>query len=207
MDSLINDIKHLINSEVKNKVNTRINEFTRIGKSDVDTIFKELCFCILTANFNAERGIKIQREINNGFLLLSEEELADKLKKLGHRYPKSRARYIVRAREYKNLLEKVVKSHNEKEIREWLVKNIKGIGYKEASHFLRNIGFKNLAIIDFHIIDLLSRYNLIGKPRSLSKRRYLEIEGLLRKIAEKVGVSLAELDLYLWYMETGKVLK
>ena len=152
-------------------------------------------------------GIKIQRDINNGFLLLSEEELADKLKKLGHRYPKSRARYIVRAREYKNLLEKVVKSHNEREIREWLVKNIKGIGYKEASHFLRNIGFKNLAIIDFHIIDLLSRYNLIGKPRSLSKRRYLEIEGLLRKIAEKVGVSLAELDLYLWYMETGKVLK
>ena len=207
MDSLINDIKHLINSEVKNQINTRINEFTKIGRSNVDTIFKELCFCILTANFNAERSIKIQREINNGFLFLSEEELSDKLKKLGHRYPKSRAKYIVNAREYKNLLEKFLKSHNEKEIREWLVENIKGVGYKEASHFLRNIGFKNLAIIDFHIVDLLSRYNLIVKPKSLSKRKYLEIEGLLRKIAEKVGVSLAELDLYLWYMETGKVLK
>ncbi|MCD6572081.1 MAG: N-glycosylase/DNA lyase [Thermoplasmata archaeon] len=207
MSSLINDLKHLIDSEVKNKVNTRINEFTKIGRSNVDTIFKELCFCILTANFNARRSIKIQREIDNGFLFLSEEELADKLKKLGHRYPKSRAKYIVNAREYKNLLEKVLKSHNEKEIREWLVENIKGVGYKEASHFLRNIGFKNLAIIDFHIVDLLSRYNLIVKPKSLSKRKYLEIEGLLRKIAGKVGVSLAELDLYLWYMETGKVLK
>ena len=207
MSSLINDLKHLIDSEVKNQINTRINEFTKIGRSNVDTIFKELCFCILTANFNAERSIKIQREINNGFLFLSEEELSDKLKKLGHRYPKSRAKYIVNAREYKNLLEKVLKSHNEKEIREWLVENIKGVGYKEASHFLRNIGFKNLAIIDFHIVDLLSRYNLIVKPKSLSKRKYLEIEGLLRKIAGKVGVSLAELDLYLWYMETGKVLK
>jgi len=207
MSSLINDLKHLIDSEVKNQINTRINEFTKIGRSNVDTIFKELCFCILTANFNAERSIKIQREINNGFLFLSEEELSDKLKKLGHRYPKSRAKYIVNAREYKNLLEKFLKSRNEKEIREWLVENIKGVGYKEASHFLRNIGFKNLAIIDFHIVDLLSGYNLMGKPKSLSKRKYLEIEGLLRKIAEKVGVSLAELDLYLWYMETGKVLK
>ena len=92
-------------------------------------------------------------------------------------------------------------------VREWLVRNVKGVGYKEASHFLRNIGFKNLSIIDFHIIDLLARYGLIKKPRSLTRRRYLEIEGLLRRISEKLGISLAELDLYLWYMETGRILK
>ena len=84
---------------------------------------------------------------------------------------------------------------------------MKGLGYKEASHFLRNIGFDDFAIIDFHIIDILSRYNLIEKPKALTKKRYLKIENLLKEIAKKSNLSLAELDLYLWYMETGKVLK
>ena len=41
----------------------------------------------------------------------------------------------------------------------------------------------------------------------MSKKKYLEIEGLLRKIAGKTGLTLGELDLYLWYLETGKILK
>jgi N-glycosylase/DNA lyase len=63
--------------------------------------------------------------------------------------------------------------------------------------------------VDFHIIDLLSGRGIIRRPksRSLSRREYLKIEGVLREISEKAGVSLAELDLYLWFMETGKVLK
>jgi len=93
------------------------------------------------------------------------------------------------------------------ELREWIVRNVKGLGYKEASHFLRNIGFTQYAIIDFHIIDLLLKYKLIEKPKTLSKTKYLEIEELLRQIAKKLNLNLAELDLYMWYMETGKILK
>jgi len=37
--------------------------------------------------------------------------------------------------------------------------------------------------------------------------KYLEIENLLREIAKETNLHLGELDLYLWYMETGKVLK
>ena len=96
---------------------------------------------------------------------------------------------------------------NEQEIRKWLVKNIKGIGYKEASHFLRNIGFKNIGIIDFHIIDLLTRFRLIKKPKTLGKKKYLEIEKTLKELSEKLNIGLAKLDLYLWYIETGKILK
>ena len=88
-----------------------------------------------------------------------------------------------------------------------LIRNVKGIGPKEASHFLRNIGYSGFAILDFHIINILARYGLIEKPKTLTKRRYLEIEELLRSIAAKTDLSLAELDLYLWYMETGKILK
>ena len=90
-----------------------------------------------------------------------------------------------------------------------MVENVKGLGFKEASHFLRNIGYKNLAIIDFHIVDILAGNKMIDKPknRSLTRKRYLEIESVLRKLGEKTKLSQAELDLYLWYMETGKILK
>ncbi|RLJ01430.1 MAG: N-glycosylase, partial [Candidatus Aenigmatarchaeota archaeon] len=170
-------------------------------------IFKELCFCILTANFNAERSIKIQEEIGDGFLRMTEKQIAKNLKDLGHRFPNTRARYIVEARKRKNLVRKMLNQKNEQEIREWLVKNIKGIGYKEASHFLRNIGFENVGIIDFHIIDVLTKFGLIKKPKTLGKKKYLEIEKILKKLSEKLNISLARLDLYLWYIETGKILK
>ena len=208
---LINKVKRVIkNEKVRKLVEKRIKEFEKIGKSSKEKIFSELCFCILTANFNAERALKIQKYLEKEFLLLGEKELAKKLKNLGHRYPNTRAKYIVEAKRKLNELIKILqdKNKNEYEKREWLVKNIKGIGYKEASHFLRNIGYKNIAIIDFHILDLLVKNNLLKeKPKTLTKSKYLEIENLLRKLAQKLYITLAELDLYLWYLETGKIVK
>ena len=201
-------IENLKNSKVRDLVNARIKEFRENGKKSSRELFKELCFCILTANFIAEKSLKIQKEINDGFLTLPEHELAEKLRKLGHRFPQKRAKYIVEARKYADSLKNIIQSINTGEkLREWLVKNIKGIGYKEASHFLRNIGYTDLAIIDFHIINILTTHGLIKKPKTLTKTKYLEIENLLREVAGKLNLSLAELDLYLWYMETGKVLK
>ena len=195
-------------TEVIALVGARIKEFEKLSEKPCSEIFKELCFCILTANFTAEKSIKIQEEIGDGFLTLFESQLADKLKELGYRYPNIRAKYIVEARRYKDSLKETVESFNDEyESREWLVKNIKGIGYKEASHFLRNIGYKNSAIVDFHIIDLLARCGLIEKPKTLTKTKYMEIEDVLVKIAAESSMNLAELDLYLWYIETGKVLK
>ncbi len=200
---LLKRVESLKSSRVKNIVDSRIKEFKKISGEE---IFKELCFCLLTANYNAEKSIRIQRDINDGFLTMPANTMTEKLTKLGHRFPNTRAKYIVEARKYKESLEDVIKLDGT-EARERLVENVKGLGYKEASHFLRNIGFDNLAIIDFHIIDILERHKLIEKPMTLTKKKYLEIEVLLKEIAEKTNLSLAELDLYLWYNETGKVLK
>ena len=203
---LIKEVKHLMNTPVKSLVNQRIKEFKE--PKSPEKIFSELCFCILTANFNAERCVRIQEAIGNGFLSMKKKELAKKLKEMGHRFPNKRAEYIVEARgTFSELMDVLHSEKNGPEIREYLVKNIKGLGYKEASHFLRNIGFDDLAILDFHILDLLEKYGIIKKPRTLSRRKYLEIERKLKDIAEDLNISLAELDLYLWYMETGKVLK
>ena len=189
-------------------VSSRINEFQKLGQSASEEIFKELCFCILTANYSAEGGIRIQKRIGDGFLTLPKEELEARLREYGHRFPKTRARYIVEAREYAHSIKQILAGFKDgKSAREWLVENVKGLGMKEASHFLRNIGYSDVAIIDFHIIDLLVREGLIQRPKTLTKRRYLKIESVLEGLAKRAGLSLGELDLYLWYLETGNVLK
>ena len=207
MEHLLDKIEKLKKSKIKEIVDARIKEFEKIGKNEKD-IFKELGFCILTANFTAERSIKIQAEFGDEFCLLAEKELAEKLKKAGHRFPNKRAEFIVCAQDYNGKLKEIISKYDsEIKLREFFSKNIKGLGLKEASHFLRNIGFKNLAIVDFHIVDLLVKEGLIEKPKNLNEKRYIEIENVLLEIARKAKLSLAELDLYLWYIETGKVLK
>ena len=95
------------------------------------------------------------------------------------------------------------------ELREWLVENVLGLGYKEASHFLRNIGKNDgLAILDRHILRNLKRLNVINSiPKSISKNKYLEIERCFSKFAIDNDIALDELDLLFWSMETGEIRK
>lgn len=208
MESLDSQIGALKRGEVGRTVARRIASFKRFRNAPVEAVFSELCFCILTANYNAERAIRIQESIGDGFIGLGERRLATRLRRLGYRFPNTRARYIVEARKHlPNLKKALYGGGDEFALRDYLAKNVKGLGYKEASHFLRNIGYSNLAIIDFHIVDLLAAKKLIKRPKSMSKQKYLEIEAVLSDLGEKNGLTQAELDLYLWHMETGKVLK
>ncbi len=208
IEDLVREVNRLKEGEVSKLIANRMREFEELGGRSNEEIFKELAFCLLTANYSAEGGIKIQKAIGDGFITLPKEELERRLRELGHRFPRARAEYIVEARRLLPTLKDILRSFDdEKKLREWLARNVKGLGYKEASHFLRNIGYKNVAIIDYHIVDVLVRFGVIEKPRTLTKRKYLEIESILERIARETGLTLGELDLYLWYMETGKVLK
>ncbi|MEO0249786.1 MAG: N-glycosylase/DNA lyase [candidate division WOR-3 bacterium] len=207
MDKLLQNILELKKSELKKVVDARLNEFSRVGAGQLDGIFNELCFCILTANCSAERGIRAQKEIGDGFSALPEPELKAKVREIVCRFYNNQTRFIIEARCKKAALVEALRNKNGKEVREWLVKNVKGLGYKEASHFLRNIGYSDVAIVDFHIMDLLERHGVIKRSNVLTRKKYLEIEDKLRRLSVRAGLSLAELDLYLWYGETGKVLK
>jgi len=209
MKKLIERIENLKNSELKKVVEERIKDFSKIRDSGTNNdLFLELCFCFMTANFQAEKSWKIQKEIGSGFWELSERELQLKLKEKGHRFWPQRGTRIYEARWLKNSISKKIKEfEDEKEIREWIVSNLKGLGMKEASHFLRNIGYFNVAIIDKHIINLLVFGGLVERPKTLTPKKYLEIEEILKEIAKKTNLSLGELDLYLWSEQTGKVLK
>jgi N-glycosylase/DNA lyase len=207
MNNLINKIENLKKSDISRLVQSRIEEFKNIDKKSNNELFLEICFCLLTANFNAEKSLIIQNQIGECFFTDSKEELTKKLKNLGHRFPNVRAEYISGSLKCKDKLNEIVQFQDKKALRDWIVNNIKGLGYKEASHFLRNIGFDDYAIIDFHIIDILVNNNLIKRPKTLTKKKYFEIENKLRLLAKKTDLTLSELDLYLWYLETGKILK
>ena len=94
--------------------------------------------------------------------------------------------------------------------RDWLATEprIKGLGYKEASHYLRNVGFKGYGILDKHIVRCLAELGVIDSPKPPTNRNgYLETECRMRRFAGDVGIDFDELDLVLWSMKTGEVLK
>jgi N-glycosylase/DNA lyase len=88
------------------------------------------------------------------------------------------------------------------------VEEVWGFGLKEASHFMRNIGYSGLAVLDRHVLRWMKLLGAIKEvPRSLTRRRYVELEQRFITLAEELGLKLEALDLLLWYASTGEVLK
>ena len=212
MTQLIDQIKELQASEVRLAVNKRLSEFESFKNKGVGEWFSELCFCILTANSRADSAMKIQSQLGaKGFCKACAADVKKCIRSNKHRFHNNKTKFIVGARAHlgvKKIVQEIAEKGGEEASREWLVKNVKGIGFKEASHFLRNVGYKNLAILDRHILNLMLESGLIKeKPASLNEKKYLEIEEKFKALAEKLKMNPAELDLYMWYMKTGKVLK
>lgn len=206
MKSLISEIKKLENSNTNKLVETRLKEFKAFKRKSEKEWFSELCFCILTANSKQKTGEAIQKELGpEGFLRYSQKRIRNTIIKHKHRFHNNKSKYIVEARSHYPLKEKLNKS--EIENRNWLVKNIKGIGMKEASHFLRNTGSLKLAILDRHILNILAEHSIIEKPKTLTPKLYLEIEQKFNSISKTLNMSSSKLDLFMWYLKTGEVLK
>jgi len=189
------------------KINERVIDFINMGKSRNDSLFMELCFCILTANTSAEMGIRTQRMIMDGFIEYSMEQLSEELKKAKYRFYNKRAGYIINARFIRKNIKKLISSMDHFTLREYLVNNVKGLGYKEASHFLRNIGIFDFAILDKHILQLLFDYGYTKDMKLNSRADYLEKERIFNSIAGEYNIQPGIMDLYLWQIATGKILK
>jgi len=210
--ALVDDVIQLMsNNKVKHEVKERLKEFLLIKNSNEKRWFLELCFCILAANFNAQRAWYLANRLFETGIIFNGtiEQIAQLLRNGGHRFWKIRSSYIAEAKKYLGKLKSTILSMRPEIARKWLVKNIKGIGLKEASHFLRNVGVSfEFAILDRHILRTLANYKIISFiPKRLSKRIYLEIEKTFRKISRMLSITPAELDLYLWYMQTGIVFR
>lgn len=196
---------NLTELKTNNLVEQRLQEFQNVHNQGNDAWFSELCFCILTSNSKAQTALNIQAQIGfNGFKNLDQENLALIIKENKHRFHNTKAKYIVEARKFSNIKDIVLEQGSSKKAREFIVKNIKGLGYKESSHFLRNVGFSDVAIIDRHILKFMKETNLINTiPKVITPKFYLECEKTLFKISPR----LDRLDLIIWEKVTGKVLK
>ncbi|KPV47131.1 N-glycosylase [Acidiplasma aeolicum] len=190
-----------------NSIEERVADFKNMGKSRNRSLFIELSFCILTANTSAEMGIRTQRYINEGFIDYDLETLRSELRKIKYRFYNKRSEYIVNARFIIPDLKKLLRNRDRYYVREYLVENIKGVGYKEASHFLRNVGIFDFAILDKHIMKLLHNFGFFNDIKIKSGKDYKKYEEIFNSIAYDFGMEPGIFDLYLWKMATGKILK
>lgn len=199
----------IIENETKPLVEERVEEFKNLGLfgSELD-LFLELSFCVLTANWSASGGIKAQKEIGPiGFAELPLEELSYALSKIGHRFPNKRAEFIIENRRLIGNLKELLYLPSQ-EARKILIKEAKGIGWKEASHFLRNVGRLDVAILDRHILSILFKEGLLEEiPKGWTEKKYTSIEEIFKELSSKFGKTPGETDLYLWYLIKGKVEK
>lgn len=213
-DERIKEIKQIYRT-IRDKIISRMNDFREVLNKDDDRIFAELIFCLLTPQSNAKICWNaVENVVRKGLLLNGSREQI--LKEIGGvRFKYKKADYILLARKQfmddgrLNIKDKVKGFVNIEDARDWLVNNIKGMGYKEASHFLRNIGLgEELAILDRHILKNLKLLGVIRDvPNHLSKKNYFEIEKRFEELAKRINIPMSHLDLVLWYKETKEVFK
>lgn len=203
-------------SEKKSLIAGRLSDFSNFSNSHNDRkIFEELVFCILAANTSAKMGITTVREIRDILFTADVKKLSGRLKGI-YRFYNVRADYIVHTRNFLmkeydlRLMDHLLSFSNPLERRDFLAmtRDIKGIGFKEASHFLRNVGFRGYSILDKHVIKCLYELGVIHSVKSPSTRKqYLETEQALKEFSRENDFDPDELDLLLWSEKTGEILK
>jgi len=214
-EEIVKEIKRIYFHK-RDDINLRLKDFKRIWKEgSEEEIFIELVFCILTPQSKAKLCWLAVKNMSDKNLLLkgNKNRIAEELNIA--RFKNKKAEYIVEARKLFSSKGRIFIKSKLKQFsdaytaREWLVGNVKGISYKEASHFLRNIGLgENLAILDRHILKNLKSLGVIQKiPDSLSRSMYYDIERRMEKFSEKINIPVSHLDLAMWHKETGEVFK
>ena len=202
----------------RKEIRARLNQFHELWRNGTDEqLWEELVFCIFTAGASARMGFRAVEAIRPFLMYGRQEEMTRALKAAGaHRFPVERPGYIVVTRNYLRehcdlaLREKLKSFDDPIARRDWLAreKQIKGLGYKESSHFLRNIGLLGHAILDKHVMSCLADLEVVDAPKPPATRaRYLETEDRLKSFAREIKIDFDELDLVLWSMKTGEVLK
>lgn len=195
-------------------IERRLSDFRRVGLGTDQELFSELAYCLLTPGTSARRGDEAVRDLTASGLLWrgSRNQIASLLRSR-IRFHNHKAARLVGARERflegEGSLGEWLRATPPDEARRHLVLNVDGLGYKEASHFLRNVGRgEDFAILDRHILKNLVHHGVLPEiPKALTAKRYVAIEENVRAFAEDVRIPVAAIDLLFWSRETGEVFK
>lgn len=190
------------------EIRARLGEFARVPEKEY---FYELAYCLLTPQSSAVNAARVVERLKEADFLSTGIDPSGILFRKEHyiRFHNTKAKHLLEARNgLPGILAALSSGSPPGEMRLWCVRNVKGLGWKEASHFLRNIGHRDLAILDRHILRNLRRHRIIRAiPASLTPARYRAIEQKFRHFADRVGIPMDELDLLFWSRETGEILK
>ncbi len=190
-------------------IKNRLSDFAAIPREEY---FYELIFCILTPQSSARNAEATIAKLQTGAFFEKGFDPTEVLRHSEHyiRFHNTKARRLLRIREEYSDIVALIAAEYEDPIafRQQLREKVPGFGLKETSHFLRNIGFRNFAILDRHILKHLQRLDVIKSiPTSMTDKQYLSIEEKWKKYAKEIGIPLDELDLLFWSMETGEIRK
>ena len=193
--------------ESKEKIDKHLEKYDEIDTENREQLFEELAFCLLTPQSKARSADQAIQSLKENNLLFkgTPEQLEPHLKRI--RFHITKAQRIVEAREkFQNFK---FNFSNIEELRHKIVQTFKGLGYKEASHYLRNIGHgRDLAILDRHILKNLVNMNLIEEiPKTLTPKKYFEIENTMKNFCKNNEMNMGHIDLILWSTETGEMFK
>jgi N-glycosylase/DNA lyase len=196
--------------EVKDEIDKRLEEFKTFNIYDKDRLMEELCFCICTPQTRARSAYKAVTMLRSSGLLWrgGTAEIAAILRRVGVRFHNVKAHHIVVCRSLVDSLPSLIDGGNGRNIRQQLVKTIPGFGMKEASHFLRNIGFRDVAILDRHVLRWMRTLGILRNvPKRITNLDYLKLEEKFFNVSHRLGIPHYVLDLVIWSLETGEVFK
>lgn len=173
--------------------------------------FAELVYCLLTPQSRAVNAAHAVETLKEASCWDAPEATAAVLRRPSCyiRFHNTKARRIADVHaSFATIARAIHTTPDPGALRAWLVRHVRGLGWKEASHFLRNIGRRDLAILDRHILRNLKRHGALAAiPPTLTPKRYADIERRFRRFAQETGIPMDELDLLFWSNETGEILK
>ncbi|MCX7880094.1 MAG: hypothetical protein N2517_05490 [Ignavibacteria bacterium] len=200
----------------KSEIQRTLLEFEKKQKKEY---FYELCYCLLTPSTKAKDALQatsILKEFDffkKGFdptnILRGYSDGSQKRVSYYVRFHNVKANRLLKARSNWYKISKILSEEIDDLCKRiLLVQTVDGFGYKEASHFLRNIGYKSFAIIDRHILKYLTLFGFSVNSSYLDTAKgYRLVEEKFFELAKITKIHHLELDLLLWAMQTGYVLK
>jgi N-glycosylase/DNA lyase len=189
---------------------------------DERALWWELSSCILSSQVPYPLAIAAANRIDkSGFLLRrysNEDHLQNELinllmkplivegKPRNYRFPVVRAQNLARCHSIiintkHSLTELICSFDNAIEARKWLVKYVPGIGPKQSSMFLRNVGVSyDLAILDRHVLNYMLKLGIYSGTKLFisSFKQYYKYEADLQKHAYELNCPVGLLDWAIW---------
>lgn len=125
-----------------------------------------------------------------------------------YRYPNARASYISSCycnitKEFDSFKNFLNNNYSPSELRRIIVRNCPGIGPKQASHFLKNVGYSNeLAILDRHIIKYMEMVDSTSVSIYQLGRldNYEDIELRFINVVKNFQHPIAIVDQAMWFI-------